>query len=645
MQKRKIFFYLYIVFLAAVFLISAFYLKNLTSESFRSSIQLTNDGMLPMNVYRDYEEKIRPGAEQLSGLALSFYTGGKTCRDVIYVTLKDAETKENYGNWTYDFSEQKKNPEVRFLFNHPLSGQEEKTLLLSVHAVNKESTDHASICVSSMQAKQFTELTVEKSVKNNMNLDCRLLSRKAAPVLPILFLAFLLAVFAALPKLVKMQPERILVIWLLSFGVLYFVLIPMLQVPDELGHFYRSYEISQGDFITPKSIDGSGYSMLPANIIPENLKEIPSIRYSTIKNAVTATMKTSEKIRYANPTQALYSPVCYLPQALGCLVGRILTDHPVLIFYLGRFFNFVVCSILVFWAVRIIPAGKRFMLLMICMPMYLQQMVSLSSDAFLNAWAFLLIAQVLAQIQGNAKNTARDRWIFLISSVFVSLCKIVYLPLCFLVWLIPSDRFETRRKAVRYKLTVSLVSAFLNIGWLAVGMRYLIEFRKGVNSVLQLEYIFMHIPEYAAVLGRTFAKKWIDWLGTMVGAKLGVLNVYTCLPLIVCFLLLLIWEAAVMTQNEKLEIQKNTRRIFFLIFVLVFGITLTSLYIQWTAVQNPYIEGFQGRYLIPILPLLAFAVPKRRLKAAGQEELLRWELPVAAATNICALYSVLVYYL
>jgi hypothetical protein len=46
-------------------------------------------------------------------------------------------------------------------------------------------------------------------------------------------------------------------------------------------------------------------------------------------------------------------------------------------------------------------------------------------------------------------------------------------------------------------------------------------------------------------------------------------------------------------------------------FLAGFGLTLTLLYIQWTWVGRPIIEGFQGRYLYPLVPGLLTFLPAK----------------------------------
>ena len=48
--------------------------------------------------------------------------------------------------------------------------------------------------------------------------------------------------------------------------------------------------------------------------------------------------------------------------------------------------------------------------------------------------------------------------------------------------------------------------------------------------------------------------------------------------------------------------------VIFITFLIIFGLIFTSLYVQWTTIGSESILGVQGRYFIPILPLLMLLI-------------------------------------
>jgi hypothetical protein len=54
-------------------------------------------------------------------------------------------------------------------------------------------------------------------------------------------------------NLPSIQPTRIFVLFALIFGILFIVVTPPFQVPDEGAHFSRAYQISQFHIIGEKN--------------------------------------------------------------------------------------------------------------------------------------------------------------------------------------------------------------------------------------------------------------------------------------------------------------------------------------------------------------------------------------------------------
>ena len=638
--------WLYYIFVFVLVIFAAYYMKGLETQRYNQTRLLSLDGMFPTDSHKTYQQQLIPAENELLGFSLQFYTRDTICKDQVHIQLIDEKDQRVIQSWDRGTEEfQSDMPEI-FLLDEKLTGVSGKTYLLDMVVETGDSEKHVSVCTSLNDqpgGELFGTFTANDKIQEDQVLKMTLCTPKLGNrhifmALAVLLLFCLVSIFVT-----KLAPEKVLLLVLAVIGTGYFIAIPMLQVPDESGHYYRSFEISQGDLLTPKSYVGDGLSTLPAGLIPEDMVSLKGIDYEMIRNNLDWEMAPRAKSIYSNPTQALYSPVSYLPQALGCLVGRLLTRRTVMVFYLARFFNFLACGLLCYYAVKWIPFGKRFLLLACCMPMYLQQMVSLSSDAFINAAAFFLLAQILKIMKNEGMAGKKERLLLGISCALVALCKVVYLPLCFMVLLIPAEKLWEGKKGKWYKIGLCVGSTVLNLGWMLIAFGYMIEFRAGVDSPAQVKYILTHPISYLLVVTRTCGDKLVDWLGTMVGAKMCVLNVYTSLLFVLLYLIVLGMEMIILDEKEENFLKTSHRVWSIVLFFLLFGITLTTLYVQWTALQSPMIEGFQGRYLIPLLPLLAMGLKKIRVPAKS-ELILKYQMGLVIATNICALYSIFTYY-
>ena len=87
---------------------------------------------------------------------------------------------------------------------------------------------------------------------------------------------------------------------------------------------------------------------------------------------------------------SVYSPVQYLPQVIGVGIGKILTDRPILISYLGRLANLAICITMLYYAIKKIPFAKKLLLILAFIPIAIEGFVTLSGDGFTIATAFFV---------------------------------------------------------------------------------------------------------------------------------------------------------------------------------------------------------------------------------------------------------------
>ena len=91
---------------------------------------------------------------------------------------------------------------------------------------------------------------------------------------------------------------------------------------------------------------------------------------------------------------------------------------------------------------------------------------------------------------------------------------------------------------------------------------------------------------------------------SLFGADLGwgeFVKIYSIVP----YSLLAIYVFAAITDDEIKGKFKTYQLVWItLVIIAVIGLVFTSLYVQWTTVGKESISGVQGRYFLPILPLV-----------------------------------------
>ena len=139
---------------------------------------------------------------------------------------------------------------------------------------------------------------------------------------------------------------------LFSFGLIYFLIIPPFQVPDEFHHFYRIVQITGGGIMPEKTMMDGRLAVggtLPKSVlkISEPFRGTRALKVTLqgLENASQVagrfSLRDPDRSFVSFPALALYSPVPYLAQSLGVRLGDSLGLNVLEVFYLGRFFGFL----------------------------------------------------------------------------------------------------------------------------------------------------------------------------------------------------------------------------------------------------------------------------------------------------------------
>lgn len=398
--------------------------------------------------------------------------------------------------------------------------------------------------------------------------------------------------------------ENIFLIIAIPIGLLYLVLIPVGLVPDEKSHLARSYEVASGYLISEINEDGFGGRNLPIEI-SDSIANSSDFKYKELLENLNS--KDSGELKFQVFTNtSLYSFVSYIPQAIGILIGKILGATVLVTAYLGRLTNFICWLTLIYFSIKKIPFLKKYILFIALLPITMQQAASLSSDSLTISSAILLFSYIMhLTYQRQVKLNYKDYIIVSILSIVISLSKIVYLPLCLLTFLIPSDLFNGKKDKFIKIAILAIIVISINLFWLSIASRFLIEFQDGVNTPLQVKYVLSNPIIYVQTIFNSLVQNGSFYLFTMLGKGLESFNID--LAYIYVFMTLII--LSIITNNyRKVNFKINIIDKFIIIFITfsIIMLIFTSLYVQWTPLANKVINGVQGRYFLPILIMLPF---------------------------------------
>lgn len=435
------------------------------------------------------------------------------------------------------------------------------------------------------------------------------------------------------------------------FGLCFLITTPPFQVPDEPAHFRRVLQLSQLDLKPVVRDEENGLrrwgAILPVSLIETEkamrLHEVAFDPHAKLEpQAIVAELgrpyEAEKRDFYSFGAPAMYAPLPYLPQLAGVLLGRALGASPLSLMYLARLFNLVAWLLLVRLAIRAIPIAQWGLFALALSPMSVCMAGSLSPDVPTNALSFLTVATVLSVAFGEEGVIPRRRLLALIGLfVALALAKQIYLFLSVLLLLIPVRKLGSMRRYLGMLAAVGVGQLAVNVGWWAFAMRGHSFHHDDAKPAEQLAYLMEQPWRVVSVTWNTLTSKAGFYATGFVG-NLGWLT--TPMPnwLVVSYFFALITVALFFA--GKVDLKPWHRALAFGTAAAVWIMILVYHYLIWNPPRFPVIEGGQGRYLIPLSPLvlLAMAAPKWRWRA--NPDAMRW--PLAALISVLLVAALIV---
>ena len=588
---------LFAFILISLFIVSFFFVH--AKHSFYSKSEpLEHSKAIKLNKIDHISQELKTDKTlPLAKVAVEFGTYSRKNQGFLHVQL--FENKTCISEWHYDTARLADNAYQEFSLDKPYTLHPQDSYYLCIS--EDYSGDNAVAFWTSDEKGgscwQNRRLLQGKSLCYQLTYTNQKLKNRGILLAVLIFLIFGILIACKLD-------EKLLMSGLfLTLGILYMCACPQYIAPDEDHHFLRAFEISCGTFISPHT-EKSGGNFLPAALSESSDSDI--LDWNDTK--------------YLNFTNtSLYTPVTYLPQAVGIKIARCFTNRVSGIFYGGKYANFLASLLLCLAAIYWMPFGQKILFMIMTFPMTIQEMISMSPDGFTISLCLFFIAYVFHLSYGNVeKLRKRDFCILAGLSLMIALCKIVYVVLLLLTFIIPNHKIGERKTWMGLKFGIFSMALAANLIWLKISSVYLVEIRPGVNAAEQIRYILLNIGDFYGVAVRTLMENSDYFIKTMFGDPMGALNIALSPFVWITFLFLFLYEIYD-SRRPTLKLHSFDPLVMALIFLGGSGLIFTSLYVQWTALRNEVIEGIQGRYFIPLIIFPALLAMYRQDKNREKE--------------------------
>jgi uncharacterized membrane protein len=387
----------------------------------------------------------------------------------------------------------------------------------------------------------------------------------------------------------------------LVIGIAYAIAVPPGRVPDEVGHFWRSCAVAEGHLSAQEDVRQPHSTSLPVGLktfvwVMSRTGGGGKFSAEQFRTAWTIPREDFKKVSTV-VYPAHYTIAPYLAQSTAALIARVLGLRPFLTFYLGRLANLLAVLLLVTLAIRIAPRYGSVFAAAALLPMSMTVFASWSPDAPTIGWAFLLTALLLEPPPPDLRADVATGAV----ALMLALSKPAYFLMVLFAIASPMPR---RRKSVVILVTlIGTAVAMIYAGrtW------YSVRPADPVSPAAQIECIRASPGRTAAVLSHDAVANGANYLRQMIG-QLGLLDVTLPGALIAIELVLLL--LAGLASGAPLDWRR--RLLIVLVTAGTFAGIQLSQYVSWSIACGDVIEGVQGRYFLPLLPLLLAVFALRR---------------------------------
>jgi uncharacterized membrane protein len=198
-------------------------------------------------------------------------------------------------------------------------------------------------------------------------------------------------------------------------------------------------------------------------------------------------------------------------------------------------------------------------------------------------------------------------------------CKMVYSLLLFLFFLIPADRFRsTGLRILSFAVlaaslagAIFLVNAGLITSYATASEGAVVQITKQGYTVSEL----LHRPVFILqMLCQTLVYQGEQMHLGMIGQWLGNLDPVMGVPYFICALFGLgLLALAFKKPGESQKLKVPARLWAGLLILGIVLLTAGAMLIAWTERDSKVIEGLQGRYFLPLLPLFLLIIKNDRI--------------------------------
>lgn len=455
------------------------------------------------------------------------------------------------------------------------------------------------------------------------------------------------------------------------FGALWAVLTPAFWGHDEITQFGRAYQVAHGGVFPQQIPDDRGVAyggQIPVSVDAlmdyafHDYRENPDEPDAMVADpgaydrlGAAAVSDATKNVWFTNT--AAYSPVPYVPTAIGIRLGEALGLNVGALFLLTRLAGLVTYVLVVSFALFALR-GKRIQWLVFTvatLPIALFQAGTVTADTLTNALAILVSALLVKALFLGERLPVSQTAALLAATIALPLSKPAYVLIALLIVVIPADRlgFTGRLRIVPWVVAATGGALFLAWTKLAsatgegMGLMRPPHQWHSVRPGEQLKGVLTDPLEFVHTFGESIALRDHRWFNQFFG-ELGF--AYVDVPAISMLACLIAFAVSFGIADRFSAVTATFRRTLIVALTVLASVAMiyVTLFMSFTPVGFYIIDGVQGRYFVPLailgMAVLARWIPLRLTDTAGNIPTRGTAITVVSASVFALVAAAATYY-
>ncbi len=433
-------------------------------------------------------------------------------------------------------------------------------------------------------------------------------------------------------------------------GTIFLFTVPPCTAPDELRHFARAYDITEGNVIcrsiqTKEEFDNM---TMPTCKIPSELFQLKML---SEENAEKYDRETNNKIVYQKwkdicsrktgksnveiPIHgtATISPLAYIPQITGIYIAKLFGSITGVLYYLCKFVNLLFATMIGLFALYITPKFKEGIFVLWFIPSLVHLRSSCSTDGILFALIILVLA-VFIRIYEEEKIENKYFITVVIVEILIAQIKLPYVCSSLIFLLCKKNRQVQFSRVLAFG---SFVISCLSYTIFSKINSFHLDALGNSEGIIGYVQEFVCHPVYQInMLFRSYVNdSWSYFKKAFI--------LLDCEVIMVCFLVCIILTMKYCT--DSIFDESKYRVVCILGSLFMWAGIIVIFAVESFKLSSASLWGVQGRYMLPILPFFFLGMAKDTIRGNQNIDLFhKIELAVGTILFIYTLNMVNIYW-